>query len=407
MWGGIAIFQLSNNNTIQNNTIVKNLYNPEAVDFGGLLIYDSTKNVILQNNISQNSQYGLLLCFSDENNITENIFYENTQSNVYIMGDSSNNIIYLNDFYNSTSEVTSQVSYEEYTGSGNSWDYGFIGNYWYDYEHRYPGATNDGLIWDTPYVINAMYSERDNYPLVEPISEGTFVAMSMTTPDLDLHVYDSEGRHVGVNYTTLEAEIEIPGAFYSGDHSNGTEWIFLPANVTDYYVVVDARDAHYPVEEYTLSIFTWTPEGDLLQTSRMETIEAGETDTWVPQVDPETGELTIPSVEESITEKLELLIAAIMQLEDSVFDKNPSQRKNALRDKIIEVIDMVAFEDYSSADDKVLHDLKPKLTGLKTDEDEISWGNGVFKKPWVTDADAQEGLRKQCNAILYEINLII
>ena len=232
---------------------------------------------------------------------------------------------------------------------------------------------------------------------------GDAITLLMATPDLDLHVFDSEGRHVGVNYTSNEVEIGIPGAFYSGDLINGTEWIILPPNVTDYYVVVDARDAHFPTEEYQLNITTWTPDNETLQTSQNETIQAGEIDAWVPQVDPETGELIVPSVEESITEKLELLIATIIQLEDSVFDKNPSQRKNALRDKILEV----AFEDYSSAYDKVLHDIKPKLTGLKTDENEVSWGTGVFKKPWVIDSDAQEVLRKQCNVLLYEINLII
>ena len=55
---------------------------------------------------------------------------------------------------------------------------------------------------------------------------------------------------------------------------------------------------------------------------------------------------------------------------------------------------------------KLLHDLKPKLTGLKTDETEHIWGNGVFKNPWIIDSNIQESLRLQCNEIMLEIALI-
>nr|MDO8085426.1 hypothetical protein [Candidatus Sigynarchaeum springense] len=35
--------------------------------------------------------------------------------------------------------------------------------------------------------------------------------------------------------------------------------------------------------------------------------------------------------------------------------------------------------DFASAYDKLLHDIKPKLTGLKTDENGVPWGT-----PWGT-----------------------
>jgi hypothetical protein len=47
-------------------------------------------------------------------------------------------------------------------------------------------------------------------------------------PDTDLHAYDSQGNHVGVNYATREYEINIPGAQASGDLVNDEEWIFVP-----------------------------------------------------------------------------------------------------------------------------------------------------------------------------------
>ena len=42
--------------------------------------------------------------------------------------------------------------------------------------------------------------------------------------DLDLHLYDAQDRHVGINYQTGEVENEIPNATYSGP-SSPAEWI--------------------------------------------------------------------------------------------------------------------------------------------------------------------------------------
>ena len=69
-----------------------------------------------------------------------------------------------------------------------------------------------------------------------------------------------------------------------------------------------------------------------------------------------------------------------------------------------QMIDTYVFHD---AYDKLLHDVKPKLTGLKTNENEEPWGNGVFKNPWVIDADLNEEFRTDCNEILSDINILI
>jgi len=47
------------------------------------------------------------------------------------------------------------------------------------------------------------------------IPTGTGLNFEVDSP-ADLHVYDPEGRHVGINYDTGDVEIEIPGATYSG-----------------------------------------------------------------------------------------------------------------------------------------------------------------------------------------------
>ena len=55
--------------------------------------------------------------------------------------------------------------------SVNIWDAGYPsgGNYWGDYEARYPNATElDGSgLWDTPYALYG--NNQDNYPLMRPL----------------------------------------------------------------------------------------------------------------------------------------------------------------------------------------------------------------------------------------------
>jgi hypothetical protein len=56
------------------------------------------------------------------------------------------------------------------------WDSGKEGNYWSDYQTRYPDAKEKGTsgIGDTPYIIDE--NNTDHYPLMSP------VAISSTPP---------------------------------------------------------------------------------------------------------------------------------------------------------------------------------------------------------------------------------
>lgn len=47
-------------------------------------------------------------------------------------------------------------------------------------------------------------------------------------PDTDLHAYDGNGNHVGMNYQAEQYEVNIPGAYASGDLIGDEEWIFVP-----------------------------------------------------------------------------------------------------------------------------------------------------------------------------------
>lgn len=65
-----------------------------------------------------------------------------------------------------------------------------------------------------------------------------------------------------------------------------------------------------------------------------------------------------------------------------------------------EVHTLISEGSLTEAYSKMVHDIKPKLTGLKTDAGETPWGNGVLNSPWVLDPGLQETLRLACNAVL-------
>ncbi len=68
--------------------------------------------------------------------------------------------------HNSYSNNTEHATFTPSVNQNNRWDDGYEGNYWGDYEEKYPDATNNGVIWDTPYEIMDDSRIFDRYPLV-------------------------------------------------------------------------------------------------------------------------------------------------------------------------------------------------------------------------------------------------
>jgi parallel beta-helix repeat protein len=122
------------NNTLSGNNITATGY---GIGYG-IELHSSSGNVLSGNNVT-NGYTGILL------------------------SSSSGNTFYHNNFKNNIQQVESD-------GSPNTWDNGYPsgGNYWSDYQTRYPSAAEiDGSgIWNTPYVIDA--NNTDHYPLMTP-----------------------------------------------------------------------------------------------------------------------------------------------------------------------------------------------------------------------------------------------
>jgi len=157
---GIAVEYVASNVTIQNVNIM---------GFGvGISLISTSNNTISGNNITNNAD-GVFLSGSMNNTISGNNITNNTNG-IYIEG-SSNNSVYHNYFINNTYQVYVELD------NPNAWDDGYPsgGNYWSNFEGRYPGVgdiyrgpyqneTGSDGIWDGPYEIDA--DNTDRYPLV-------------------------------------------------------------------------------------------------------------------------------------------------------------------------------------------------------------------------------------------------
>ncbi len=86
---------------------------------------------------------------------------------------------------------------------------------------------------------------------------------------LYLHVYDEFSRHVGMNFSTNEVDLEIPNSYYF-DTRNGTIEIAVPALIAhaaaimNLTIVIDAEYAENPLESYNLTVISRGRDGNIL-----------------------------------------------------------------------------------------------------------------------------------------------
>jgi len=101
--------------------------------------------------------------------------------------------------------------------------------------------------------------------------------------------------------------------------------------------------------------------------------------------------------------KIEDLIEKIIESSEDCWRKPAQNRKDTMINKLTSLQELISQELFEEAYNKMLHDIKPKLTALKTDENDEPWGNGTFKQAWVVCEDLRNVFRVDCNKILNEL----
>ena len=138
----------SSNNTITNNQI-------SHAQANAILVWDMSKNNVMQANIINSSYNGFSLHYSSDNNTIINNAVGNIESWTIVFDESNENVAYDNDFLD--------ANIKTYDNGVNQWDSEGHGNYWGDYVGQDEDKNGIG---DTPYHIPP--NGTDSFPLASP-----------------------------------------------------------------------------------------------------------------------------------------------------------------------------------------------------------------------------------------------
>jgi len=151
-------FEDSSNNTISDNYI--------AHSGKGFILNRGSNNLVTGNSIIYSKETAFHIGESTGNTITGNNIAWSRSWAITITGSVGYNKIHHNDFVNNMGGT-----FQTYPGSKtrNSWDDGNEGNFWSDYQRRYPMAeeVEGSNIMDTPIAMNGINVDR--YPLIKPV----------------------------------------------------------------------------------------------------------------------------------------------------------------------------------------------------------------------------------------------
>jgi hypothetical protein len=148
----------ANNNVLFGNNVVGPMSEGAEVN-----LFWSSNNFIYENQITANNGYDLALYQSSNNTIEANDIPYLTEG--VGIDASNNNLFALNNFYGTSNSSISYVD-DVIAPSTNIWSDKGLGNYWGNYQTRYPDAAEVGNtgIGSLPYVINK--NNTDPYPLL-------------------------------------------------------------------------------------------------------------------------------------------------------------------------------------------------------------------------------------------------
>lgn len=258
---GISLGCYSSNNSMYENDITNNWY--------GIYFRASSTavhNSVFRNNIANNG-YGILLR-SNHNDVYGNNITGNTEYGILLDG-SSNNTFYHNNFIGNTHQLS--ISPSEYA---NLWDDGYPsgGNYWSDHPNKdlcngpNQNETGSDGVGEIPYTKNA--NNTDRYPLMGPIRAFTAGTWEEKTRYVDVisnstvsnFKVDETGKTISLNVTGTEVtagfcRITIPNIivqdFWQGSYIvllNGEPWFFRNwTDNTDTYIYVNYTHSEHEI----------------------------------------------------------------------------------------------------------------------------------------------------------------
>jgi parallel beta-helix repeat protein len=174
IWGNFNA--LSNNNVCSNgergvavwgdyNTIS---YNNASSNVVGIWFFVSNRNIISNNTVSLNEDYGIYLIQSSSNKITYNCISSNSNYGIEINASAACNHIHHNNFIgnNPGGKQAYDINYGNFWNTSGS-PHGY-GNYWSDWSS--PDNNTDGIV-DFKYYPDGGKGANDSFPLTTPVKD--------------------------------------------------------------------------------------------------------------------------------------------------------------------------------------------------------------------------------------------
>ncbi|MBY9019897.1 MAG: right-handed parallel beta-helix repeat-containing protein, partial [Candidatus Lokiarchaeota archaeon] len=357
-WNGIFLEYYSDSNSIIGNIADNN-------DFSGIYLRDQCdSNDIIANNASENG-YGIYLEVDcDANTIWDNLAHDNGFG-IYLYH-SHNNVIFLNDLSNIFENI-----HEE--GCWNVFQENLI-------QGAQIGINLDnstGNEIDSNTFVNngigiVIRNSTDNSVLYNIFENNNDYAIIVKEYSNDNEVYYNE--FIDNNNGGVQAYDDSGENSWTDDQGIGNYW-------NDFL-------QRYPDSERDDTMWT----GDYELDGQIGVTDGG-------------SQVFSPSGIDKFLTTINDLIDFIQNLPDDCWEN--AEIKNAMIDKLLEIKVDVSLGNLEEAYDKLLHDIKPKLTALKTDEIGEVWGNGIFNKPWIVIEEMFEMFRLVCNDLLSQIQTLI
>jgi len=175
------------------NLILNNIMNEHDSGYGEGIYLNGKRNLLINNTFIQNC-IGIGI-YNSTNTIKGNTFYNNSWLAIYIQSliwpyeTASNNSIYLNNFLFNNIEDGLQDFQQvcDYVANNHWNDSSGQGNYWSDYSTKYPNATNNSIIWHTPYLIDGSGNNYDLFPLYNPVNKEVFIPLAIAGNDINVN----------------------------------------------------------------------------------------------------------------------------------------------------------------------------------------------------------------------------
>ncbi len=115
-------------------------------------------------------------------------------------------------------------------------------------------------------------------------------------------------------------------------------------------------------------------------------------------------EVSVNELKEFVLWEVEELRKFIMSSPDCWWSHK--NRRSTMLNKIDALQNKINNNEFSCAYSSLLHDIKPKLTGLKMDENGAIWGGLFYQNPWIINPGAQFQFCIQCDQILHHLKIL-